>query len=234
MYSLNSVDAFQTKFTTLLQQSGIGLAQLDIDKICDIATERFISEHEVVDLPSLDNLEKVIHFFSLGVSEGHAVAQYGLGKCYKFGKGVKRNEQKAIRLYTLAASQGHSEAQFELGKYYQYGEDSLQEAIRFYALAAKQGHSSAQCILGQFYEFGHGIEANLQEAIRLYTLAASQGHSVAQCNLGCCYELGRGVEVNLQEAIRLYTLAAKKMNGLPIRALNELLEIDLTWEDSAT
>ena len=45
-------------------------------------------------------------------NQGHAFAQYALGKCYKNGIGLEKDNQKAIEKYQDAAKQGLSKAQY--------------------------------------------------------------------------------------------------------------------------
>ena len=41
---------------------------------------------------------------------GDAKAQYDLGECYDWGKGVTYDEQEAVKWYTKAAEQGDEKA----------------------------------------------------------------------------------------------------------------------------
>ncbi len=47
--------------------------------------------------------------------QGDAEAQYSLGVCYAYGKGVEQDYKEAVKWYTAAAEQGHVKAQFNLG-----------------------------------------------------------------------------------------------------------------------
>ena len=46
----------------------------------------------------------------------YADAQYELGTCYEFGKGVEQSYEQAIRWYRKAAEQGHANAKAVLDR----------------------------------------------------------------------------------------------------------------------
>ena len=54
-------------------------------------------------------------------NQGHAKAQYNLGRCYYNGQGVVPNYEKAAYWFKKAANQGNAEAQYNLGLHYYYG-----------------------------------------------------------------------------------------------------------------
>ena len=56
-------------------------------------------------------MQKAVEWYTKAAEQGNAVAQYNLGVCYNFGKGVEKDLQKAIEWYTKAAEQGDEDAQ---------------------------------------------------------------------------------------------------------------------------
>ena len=77
---------------------------------------------------------------------GDAEAQYNLGVCYDFAKGVEKNLQEAVKWYRKAAEQGNDSAQLNLGYSYDFGEGVIQNKIKayaWYALASKNGNEKA-------------------------------------------------------------------------------------------
>ena len=52
--------------------------------------------------------------FRIGAEKGHGNAQFRLGECYEFGRGVEQDHGKAIRWYQKAADQGISQAKERL------------------------------------------------------------------------------------------------------------------------
>ena len=55
-----------------------------------------------------------VRLFQLALKQGHAFAQWRLGKCYKDGTGVAKDAGEAKRLWQLAADQGHEAAKRNL------------------------------------------------------------------------------------------------------------------------
>ena len=71
--------------------------------------------------------------------QGHAGAQYYLGLCYDFRKGVPQDFAMARQWYEKAAAQGHAGAQNNLGGLYEFGHGVTQDdvlAYMWYHLAA--------------------------------------------------------------------------------------------------
>ena len=59
--------------------------------------------------------KEAVRLFRLAADQGHTLAQYNLGTCYKQGEGVVKDAKEAVRLFRLAADQGHILAQHNLG-----------------------------------------------------------------------------------------------------------------------
>ena len=80
----------------------------------------------------------------------HIVAQYNLGQCYKYGKGVKKDEAKAFECYKKSAEKGNADAQFEFGCCYDKGigtDINRVKAFELYKEAADKGYSKAQVVV---------------------------------------------------------------------------------------
>jgi len=136
--------------------------------------------------------EQAIRYYTTGVEEGDARAQYRLGRCYYNGHGVRTNLEKAYKLYTDAAKQGNLEALFALGVWSEKHGSGIYIAVDWYEQAAEQGYMEAQFALGKCFDQGGylspgRIEKNPALAIMWYTKAAEQGHMEAQYWLGVYY-----------------------------------------------
>lgn len=71
--------------------------------------------------------------------EGHANAEFAMGRKYEDGQGVPRNYFEAMKWYRLAAEQGHAIAQYRLGLMYKEGRGippDFVEAYMWLSLAA--------------------------------------------------------------------------------------------------
>ena len=82
------------------------------------------------------------------VSEGHAVAQNTLGKCFLKGEGVEADFGKAFEYFKRAADQGYAYAQYNLGVCYIEGfgveKADQRKAIEYWEKAANQGLDAAK------------------------------------------------------------------------------------------
>ncbi|TDQ81497.1 CHASE2 domain-containing sensor protein [Dongia mobilis] len=80
-------------------------------------------------------------------SEGHAYAQYTLGKAYRDGLIGRRSADEAVRWFAAAAEQGYSPAQRNLGERLARGDgvarDEIQ-ALHWLTLAARDGLAAAE------------------------------------------------------------------------------------------
>lgn len=55
-------------------------------------------------------MKKKMKRYRNAANQGDAKAQFMLGECYYYGKGVNEDKDKAMEWYTKAADQGHSGA----------------------------------------------------------------------------------------------------------------------------
>ena len=179
-----------------------------VDIILEKATEQY----------NFENYPSAFELFSLSANQGNTTAQYYLGDCYYYGRGVKIDNISAVKWYTKAAEQGNAYAQDQLASCYEHGNGvdiDLDKALEWYNKAAESGCAYAQCHLGCYYQFGGflagpQIEADPAKAVEWYTKAAEQGFALAQYDLGRCYECGEGVEKNPSRAVICYTKAAEQ------------------------
>ena len=51
-----------------------------------------------------------LEWYLKAAEQGNAKAQYSLGYCYYWGKGVEEDKKEALKWYRKAADQGHSDA----------------------------------------------------------------------------------------------------------------------------
>lgn len=155
--------------------------------------------------------------------QGHAEAQFYLGRMYANGEGVAQNDSEAAKWYRRAAEQGHTEALDKLmgmaiqaaQTAYQTGSEAYLRgdfavALREWKPLAELGHADAQHNLGFMYDLGKGVPENNAEAVKWYSKAAEQDHPEAQWNLGVMFADGEGVPENEVEAVRWFRRAAEQ------------------------
>ena len=162
---------------------------------------------------------------ALEINKNNMYAQYNIGLCYEYGRGVTQNYNEAVKWYRKAAEQGNASAQNNLGGCYYNGRGVTQdyyEAVKWYRKAAEQGYAFAQYNIGLCYEYGRGVTQNYNEAVKWYRKASEQGYANAMSWMGFMFENGKGVTKNLQEAIRWYKLGAEKGEDFCVKALSRL------------
>ena len=107
--------------------------------------------------------------------QGHAIAQYRIGRMYNKGRGVRPDIAEAAKWYRKAAEQGHANAQYNLGDLYRKGQGvplDLAETVKWFRKAAEQGHADAQYNLGDLYKRGIGVPQDFIMAHTWLDLAA--------------------------------------------------------------
>jgi len=147
-------------------------------------------------------------------AQGHANAQYFLGRMYYEGKGVAQDYKQALDWYAKAAEQGDASAQSNLGIMYDNGQGVVQDyvqAVYWYAKAAAQGYAYAQFSLGVMYYEGKGVAQDYKQALDWYAKAAEQGWLASpHIYLGRMYYEGKGVAQDYKQAAHWYGKAAEQ------------------------
>ena len=126
--------------------------------------------------------ESASKYFLSAAEQGHAEAQYALGRYYDYDARSRKDKQKCMEWYRKAAEQGHAEAQYNLGFRYLMGEyvnQDQDEALKWIRKAAEQGLPVAQFQLGACYQSGIGGRRGIAEAVTWYRKAAEQGNAEA-------------------------------------------------------
>ncbi len=59
--------------------------------------------------------DKIFNLWNVAANAGHTRAQFYLGTCFDFGKGVEKAISEAFLLYLKAADKGMMEAQYNIG-----------------------------------------------------------------------------------------------------------------------
>jgi hypothetical protein len=89
-------------------------------------------------------------WFEKAATQGHALAQYQLGKAQLSGSGTNADPVAAFKWFEKSAKQGEPNAQFQVGLAYQTGrgvEPDRMASLKYLQLAAAQGSAAAQDIL---------------------------------------------------------------------------------------
>ena len=135
--------------------------------------------------------------FKAAQDSGNDLAKYLLGDCYRYGKGVDKNEYEAFNWYEKAALLNNMNAIDKIADCYFYGigcdKDST-KAFENCEKAAELGSATSLNMLGfKFYSKGLVVEQNLTKATDYYEKAANKGYEPAMVNLSNSYLNGEGV-----------------------------------------
>ena len=105
-------------------------------------------------------------------------AQYQIGNCYHYGKGIDFDFVRAFDWYEKAAKQGHPRAQCNLACLYNIGDKDPKNAKiawEWMLRSAEQNFAPAQTNLGIFYQQGNGVMKDNDKAIEWFTKASENG-----------------------------------------------------------
>ena len=156
--------------------------------------------------------ERALSIWQPLAKDGHAAAQYSIGKLFEQGEGpIKQDFGKAVRWYEAAAAQDLPAAQNNLGLMYAKGRGIRQNtdrAMELWFAAARQDYPWSQYNLGLAYFQGRGVDADQQEALAWFRRAADGGLADAQFIMGQLYREGLIVDQDRGRALTWYLRAA--------------------------
>lgn len=124
------------------------------------------------------NHPAALRSFRAEADQGHAGAQYYLGRMYLLGEGVSADYKRAAAYFLAAATAGNTDAQFYLGTLHYLGEGvskDYSKALLWYRRAAAQGDRAAQYSLGIMHAAGEGVPKSTVQALMWFNLAAQSG-----------------------------------------------------------
>jgi len=172
--------------------------------------------------------QKAVSELGYAADQGHALAQWKLGRMYAEGDGVKRNDLKAFHYFSKLAmdnadvAPSGAQARFvsnafvAVGTYYQTGipntpvKPDIERAREMYSYAASYfGDPDAQYYLAKLYL----DQKDARQAARWLSLSAQKGQHQAQAVLGRLLFTGEG--------------------GLPRQAARGLMWLTLAREGAA-
>lgn len=122
--------------------------------------------------------QQAMSWYTKAAEQGHANAQFNLGRMYVTGKGVTQDAELGVSWQLKAAEQGLASAQFVIGKRYFSGAGLAQDyqlALEMFSGAANQGFVSAQNQLGAMLFKGEGVPQDLVQAHMWFNIASTSG-----------------------------------------------------------
>jgi TPR repeat protein len=175
---------------------------------------------------------KAISALQYAAENGHAGAQWKLGRIYADGDGVKADPYKAFQYFSQVAAQNADTSPFlpqsryvanafvALGNYHLDGIPNTEvkadprRAVQLFRYAATYfGDADAQYHLGRLYLDGRGAPKDARLAARWLYSAANKGQYQAQAQLGVMMVHGEGVPKQAARGLMWLTLAVDSANG---------------------
>ncbi|MGE3145387.1 MAG: tetratricopeptide repeat protein [Pseudorhodoplanes sp.] len=169
--------------------------------------------------------DKALSSLQYAAEQGHAAAQWKLGRMYAAGDGVPRSDLRAFKYFSQIAdshaddSPDLPQARFvanafvQLGHYYLKGipnavNADADRAREMYSYAASYfGDADAQYSLARLYLDGTGTERDPRQAVRWLILAANKGLPRAQAVLGNVLFKGEATPRQAARGLMWLTLA---------------------------
>lgn len=68
--------------------------------------------------------------YQKSAAQDYHKGKYELGRCYRKGKGVPKDNKRAFELFTLSAKQDNGEAQLDLGECYMKGKGTAADPVK--------------------------------------------------------------------------------------------------------
>ena len=170
--------------------------------------------------------EKAVTSLEYAAENGHALAQWKLGRMYAEGDGVPRNDLRAFE-YFRSIADSHADdnpatpqsrfvanAFVALGHYYLDGipktaikRDPVRARQMFSYAASYFGDPDAQYYLGRLYLDGVGLPSDPKQASRWLGLSAQKGQTQAQATLGAMLFAGEHIPRQAARGLMWLTLA---------------------------
>lgn len=189
----------------------------DCGEELDEREERQEEERNVVD-DTTDDVGATVSWYRKAAAQGNTRAQYNLGLCYFYGKGVEQDKCESVKWMCKAANNGDVQAQYHIGKCYEYAcgvKEDLREALNWYRKAAKGGIEKPmeRVIKRCETKLREKRDKAMDEFIAELRAKATAGDVKAQFRLAFCYHQGMGVEQDLRLASKWYRSAIEQEFG---------------------
>ena len=141
--------------------------------------------------------------------KGFWAAAHLLGKVYRDGACVQKDQGAAEWWLCKAAMSGSDASEYALGRLLEQ-QWRFTEAAAWYQKAVEQDNQYAQYRLAKLLLDGEEIPKDTEKALRLLTAAAEQGNQFAQYTLGKLYLLGKEIPQDREAAVYWLTRSAQQ------------------------
>jgi TPR repeat protein len=198
-----------------LRAAGLLMAGIILLLPVDVATAGYFNYEDAEAYYRDGYLSAAQEIFRQLADRGDVQAQYRMGRFYKDGEGVTRDDQRGCDWFERAANRGYDQAMFELGHCFFEGEGrprNINAALYLYSLLAEKGLPEAQYRLARIYAAGSGVRRDPERAyVYLFLALGGDMHQEPELTAGLESELDeRQLERAQQSAMRLLTRQAER------------------------
>lgn len=156
--------------------------------------------------------EEAVRWFRKAAENGSPRAAAHLGRLYRDGKGVGKDNVQSVRWLRQAVAADDPVGQLHLAYAYAFGwgvTKDMRTAREWFLKSARQGNSEAQFKYGLMAYNGWTVKQNYKTAYGWMKLSASHGNADAMNAIGNMYTDGHGVSRDYKTAIDWYQKAIR-------------------------
>lgn len=185
----------------------IDLSSLTVHHELQLKVKSFMSQHGGIIQEAIESQYQVLLKRFTEISEKDPEVLYQLGRCYRLGRGVKKDVEKGLDLIKKAADSGSINACVEMAEYYA-DQKNAEESFEYFMKASDENGYAAYRV-GVAYLSGIGIEKDEQEALDFFTTAADMGEAGGFWGLGACFIRGIGTDKDIYQGYKCMEKAAE-------------------------
>lgn len=210
-------DLFNRTFETLLEE--IVKTQNNLTEILssglggiDLTGKKSDVYDKVLELYDKGDYAKALKIFRYLADADYPLAYYMLGKAYREGTGVSKNEKLMVENYQKAIDSGETWCAYDLGEYF-YDKGEYPKALGYFLTGCSNDNrkrSDSYYMVGKMYEEGKGASPNRIKAIENYKKSVEQSTKLESDARIALIRLGEQVE-NLSD---FTDLPKSLLNGL--------------------
>lgn len=173
------------------------------------------------------DVEKVMHYYGVGLINGSAGATLGIGDALRVGtRQLAANPKVAMELFQRAADTGDKGAVRRIASMYLNGESVAQDVARAEQMLtelAEAGDAQSLVELGDLYRDGTYVVADLPKAVGFYERASALNYNAGTTRLASLYLTGaEGVPINVRRSLDYYNEAVEQGSAGAMRSLADL------------
>lgn len=189
----------------------------------------------VCDISRLSNASTILSKIQIKSEENEKEALVALGRLYRKGQGVEKNNLKSLKCFLKAYESNYPSAQLCLALLHFKEEEqtppNYREAFKYFLQAHQNGIPLAAYFLGKYYHQGHGgVNKSPVDSFLYFLHAAKKGLRIAYLPVGMSYKNGQGVIKDTLLALEWFLKAYEEQpfgnKGTETKALFDVFNIE--------